>query len=227
MFVDSDDYICDGAVQVLYERLVADDSDMAVGKHTDVYDNGATNDAYCAFMKDAVLTRNDVFQGMGKYAVSAWGKLYKREMLESIRYPALKCAEDLWVFPAILDQCTRISVVNQTVYYYFQNAESITQKKSEQAKCDELEAILRITELLWHRGFCESAKRYYAKAISKALLFARKAEARARFQKHFDRQKRKDLLKGQTFKTQAKWLLLYFPVIYTVIRYVKRTVGRD
>ena len=100
-------------------------------------------------------------------------------------------------------------------------------KKSERAKYDELEAILSVTELLWQRKFYESAKRYYKKAISRALLFAGKAEARALVQKYFDRRKRKELLKGQTVKTRAKCLLLYLPFMYTVIRYIKRTVGRD
>ena len=35
MFVDSDDYLSLDAIQCLYERMIADGSDMAVGKHVD------------------------------------------------------------------------------------------------------------------------------------------------------------------------------------------------
>ena len=54
MFVDSDDYLSENAVEVLYERMVVDGSDMAVGKHADVYDDGTINDTFCRWMENSL-----------------------------------------------------------------------------------------------------------------------------------------------------------------------------
>ena len=200
MFMDSDDYLDDDAVQVLYQRIITDNSDIAIGKHVDVYEDGSTNGRFCGFIEDRILSQSEIYSSMGKYAVSAWGKLYKREVLAGIKYPSLKCAEDLWVFPQILERCNTISIVNKTVYYYYQNSESITHKKSEQAKSDELKAILNAARFLLHRNFTENAKCYYKKGICKALFFKNCSDARHIFKNCLNCKERKQLLKGQGTK---------------------------
>ncbi len=226
MFVDSDDYISEDAVQVLYERMISDGSDIAIGKHTDVYEDGSTNGGFCAFMKDAVLTKEDIFSVAGRYAVSAWGKLYRREMLEGVKYPSLKCAEDLWVFSEVFDKSKAISIVDRTVYYYVQNPGSITHEKSEFRKRDELDATLKTAKFLWQNRFQTGARNWYGRGISKAILFDNKREGIKLFKEYFDHSQRRRLLKGQSIATRVKWLSLYMPIIFDVVRYTKQALGR-
>ena len=121
MFVDSDDFLSPDAVEVLYKRIVEDDSDMAVGKHTDLYENGDLNGSFCRWMKDAIVSKNDIFETMGsqnRIAVFSQVKLYRRYLFDDLRYPSLKCSEDLWVFPFLIERCERISIVDHLIYYY-------------------------------------------------------------------------------------------------------------
>lgn len=214
MFVDSDDFLSDDAIELLYNRIVCDGSDMAIGKHTDIYEDSSTNGAFCGWMTDSVISKEIVFERMSQtpfFAVSAWGKMYKRELLEGISYPSLKCAEDLWVFPLIIDRCKLISVVNKTIYYYFQRSDSIIHKKSEIIKHDELDATLNTVKILLKKGFEKSAFVWYERAICKAMFFNDKKIALKLFDKYFSSVEKRMLLKGVGFKTQIKWFSLYLP----------------
>lgn len=49
MVMDSDDYLNEDSVEVLYYRMISDGSDIAVGKHIDVYEEGRTDGGYCSW----------------------------------------------------------------------------------------------------------------------------------------------------------------------------------
>lgn len=226
MFVDSDDYLSEDAVEVLYDRITAGGSDLAVGKHTDIYEDGSTNSTYCSRMTDEVYSAREALSKMGDdnyIPVAAWGKLYRRKILSGISYPSLKCGEDLWVYPYIIEKCNSVSVVNKTGYYYFQRANSIMHKKSERAKYDELDAILHITRYFYDSGYVSSSQKFYAKAISRSLLFKKRRDAVNLFNKHFQVHERKQLLKQQSAKTHIKWMTLLVPVFFAVVRCIKKT----
>ena len=221
MFVDSDDWLSDDAIFVLYERLLLDGSDVAFGKHTDVFENGNMNEQFCTFMKDIVLSKEQIYKQMGKYPVSACVKLYKRELLNGISYPGFKCGEDLYTFLAIMDRCTKISIVDKIIYYYFQNADSITHRMSEQSKQDEVKVLLYTVDFLAQKGYIESARWYYAKCISKTLLLDNITWGLVLFKKHFKREVRRNLLRNQNLKICIKYFLMYFPVVYKTFRRIK------
>ena len=65
MFVDSDDFLHPDAVQVLYDRINNDKTDMAVGKHVDYYSDGNVNDICCSKMENAVVSREQLFMDIG------------------------------------------------------------------------------------------------------------------------------------------------------------------
>lgn len=230
MFLDSDDYLATDAVQVLYNRILSDDSDLAVGKHTDVYDDGTTNGWFCSWMEDAVLSADEVFAKLGEknyISVIACAKLYKRFLWESVVYPDHKCSEDLWVHPAIIEKCQKISIVNKTIYYYYQRHDSILHVMSEQAKQDDIRAALHLVAYLWERGFEKSARRWYSIGIAKALNMKNKQEAKALFQQYILPEERKALLSGQTLTTKLKWLCIHAPWLHYIIKSIKYLIGRE
>ena len=155
MFVDSDDYLSVDAVQVLYERITMDDSDMAVGKHTDVYEDGRKDGAFCSWMKDDILKTKDMLRSIRAskcLPLAPWGKLYKRHIFETIRYNTFMCGEDLMLYPLILDRCGQISVVDREIYFYFQRSNSLVHQKSECAKSDEVIASINFAKYLWNNN---------------------------------------------------------------------------
>lgn len=224
MFLDSDDYISPDAVQVLFERITADGSDIAVGKHADAYEDGSVDGKFCEWMQDSVLSSADVFTRLGEktyISVVAWAKLYKRSVLNGVYYPNHKSSEDLWVFPAIIDKCDKISVVNKTVLYYYQRPDSILHAMSEQAKRDDLCAVLQLVAFLWERGFEKSACRWYGIGIDKAMRMLSKKESLAIFRDSISHADREVLLHRQTYKKKLKWAAMYVPGLYEVLMCMK------
>lgn len=225
MFVDSDDYLSADAVQVLYERLVRDGSDMAIGKHTDVWEDGRKNGAFCAWMRDNVIKTEDMIasiRGSQYLSVSAWGKLYKRDLFETLRYNAFKCAEDLMLYSSILDKCEQISVVDREVYYYFQRNDSIIHQKSEQAKKDELIALIQFSKYLWRNNAHDGALHWYLRSVGQIYILDDRKWGIALFKENFDASMEKKLLKRVGLKYHLKRKGLSFPVLFDVYRWIKK-----
>ena len=229
MFLDSDDYLTLDAVQVLYARIVADCSDIAAGKHSDAYEDGSVDGRFCEWMQDSVLSPADVFMQLGEktyLSVVAWAKLYRRSVFKGVLYPSHKCGEDLWVYPMIIDKCKKISVVNKTVLYYYQRPDSILHVMSEQAKEDDLRAVLHLVAFLRERGFEKSAYRWYGIAVDKAVHMDNKKEAISLFCEFFPKADRNALLRKQIYKTKLKWMTMHVPGLYKAFKCMKHWMER-
>ncbi len=229
MFVDSDDYISADAVRLLYERMTADGSDMAIGKHTDKYDDGHEVGTYCEWMTDSVLSSEEVFLQMGEEqhaAVSVWGKLFHRSVIDGMEFPELICGEDMWVFFQSLGRCRQISFVDATIYFYYVRTDSVTHGRSERSQKDEVIANLRVVSFLRQMGYHAVAQKWLARTIDKALMMTDRPGKAQLFLEYLDDTQRKQLLRGQSLKLRVKWAMLNTPVFYSMVEYAKRMKGR-
>lgn len=228
MFVDSDDFLAHDTVQVLYERIVSDGSDMAMGKHIDAYEDERLDGASCCWIQDMVISGKDFcmwMDGRRNVPVSAWGKLYRRSIFETISYPSLKCGEDLWVFPEIMDRCQKISLVNRTIYYYFQRNTSLIHMKTEIAKRDELNATLHLTKYFIEKNIMNSAYAWYVRGIDKAGYFKNKKIAVTQFRQYFDRDMHNLIMRNLSRRERIKWLALFIPFGHEGYRSIRNIAG--
>ena len=226
MFVDSDDYLSADAVQLLYARLISDGSDMAVGKHTDVHEDGSTNGTFCEWMSDCVISGEESLRDVEekrRFAGAPWGKLYKNTLFEGITYPMLSCGEDTWVLPLILQRCKRISVCSFLVYYYYQHEKSIMHVYNERAQRDDLEANLHVAQFLLQNGYHQGAHIWYAKCVNFAWRYKNRKDGIKLFRIYFSKAERRTLMKGQKGKIWIKWVALHIPFLYGVIHMVRNT----
>lgn len=226
-FVDSDDSLPRDALEIMYDRLIKDGSDLVIGKHIDVYEDGNVNGAYCHWMENRVLSKEALLRVMGQtrhFPVSACGKLYKKELFDGISYPPITYGEDLWVFPPVVDRCEQISVVGETVYFYHQRADSAFHNKNERTRYEELTAMLHMAKYLQSQGIAEGAITWVQLAIDRAVEMKRKRDGAALIKEWFDASERRRLLNGCSLKTRCKWLSLYIPAIYHAVRWFKRMV---
>ena len=224
MFVDSDDYISSDAIQVLYDRIIKDNTDMAIAKHIDVFSDGNSNDRFCSWIKDSVITNGDVFSKMADdefFAVSVCVKMFKKSVFDGIFFPPLLCGEDLCVCLQVVNRCEKISIVNKTIYYYFQRSNSAVHKKTELIIKDEIEATLIAVKFLFENGYEKSACKWYERAVCKAFLCKKKREALMLFNKYFDFEQRKKFCNDFSIKTRVKWFSLYFPFLFFIIKVIK------
>lgn len=222
-FVDSDDYLSLDAIEVLYNRIVSDKSDLVIGKHIDIYDNGNTNDSFCSWMEDEILLQQDFLKAMGNkkyYPVANCMKLYKRKLFNGITYPDLECGEDVWVFPQIIDKCEKISVVNKTLYYYYQRTNSIVHQKSEKAKMDDLRAVLNLSKYFLNKNIIKSAKKWFAIGVNKAYAINNKSQRLQIINQYFGFFAGMKMIRNCEIKTILKWFSLYSEFLNSVLHFI-------
>ena len=133
-FVDSDDYIDKNAVEIMYNRILNDNSDIAICNYKCVTDNSDDYWDNTYPLKDEILSKNEILRKLVEYNhwhyVIACCKLYKKQLFDSIRFPVGKLHEDVFTAHLIFDLCARVSCLSSILYYYYQAPESITHNYS-------------------------------------------------------------------------------------------------
>ena len=146
VLVDSDDYIAENMVAILYSALIKHDADLALCSYIkgneDSYCFGDSND-FDSEEKDPLTAIHQIYNSSedAQLYVSAWGKLYKKELFNGIRYPEGKIFEDIYVTHRILYRCERIAVVSNKLVYYYQHPASIMNSQFSIKKLDYLQAL--------------------------------------------------------------------------------------
>ena len=220
-FLDPDDYMYPDSIQQLYDRARSDNSDMVIGNCIRTYADGTQSDP-CFTMDDAVYTREEVLDrltGFTAMPVMSCNRLLTRHCMEGVTYPEVRIGEDTMVFPQMLDRSTRISTVSAPTYAYFQREDSLMRsEKSEQAKSEDLYALLYIARYLWDNHRYDCAANWYTAAIKNGLTIRSRRDRLAKFQQTFDRHSRAELLKRMDLKGRMAWLCLHLPLMDRLLR---------
>lgn len=151
LFVDSDDILKTNAISKMYKTIKKTDTDMVIGaakkfgQEKEWYINMHVNKNIYTPGTKTILKNPELF-----YAIALWGKLFKRELVRSVKVPShLVFAEDqIITFHAYL-HAKKIAVVEEVVYYYRvrETMDSLTQSISDNAVrySNNLFEILAIT----------------------------------------------------------------------------------
>lgn len=121
----------------------------------------------------ACLTRMLCEQG---FTVSAWSKLYARELFADVRFPAGKLYEDVGTTYRLVLQCPEITVSAQRPYNYYHNSGSITKQSYTPAKLD----LIALTDQMCDDILAWSTSRDQAERTQVELL-VKKRRMHARF----------------------------------------------
>lgn len=125
-FLDSDDTIPQNALKLLYDTAQEYDAEIVCGQHMECFSEPesipvADGSPVC-FIGDEV--KQNLFHPL--VTLFASGKLYRRDLFASIRYPVGKRFEDAFTTPRLLFSAHRVVLIQQVVYCYFQRPGSIT-----------------------------------------------------------------------------------------------------
>ena len=229
MFVDSDDTIPNDAVSVMYERMVRDGSDMAVGRYITVEESGEQT-KNCLLVEDEVLLPESVLEKtctVGFAFWAPWGRLCKKSVYYGINYPRLKVGEDAWVYPQLIKNCSKISMISSFVYYYYQIPGSLTKSNSTQRMFDGFLGDLHVTREMLNLSLVLPARRWFNRTVHYALQTSQPIEALGIIKDTISPYELRLLLRGCGFKLYLKWLCLYVPGVYRAIRWVKTRLGYE
>lgn len=129
IFVDSDDYIENNMIELLYNGITENNADYCVCGFTTVTDTYDTIKEYIPQKqvisgKDALRMHYFTKEYSVNY-VTPWAKIYKSDMWKKLRFVEDICYEDIEIMPKVLLNSEKVVIISNTGYYYVQQKGSI------------------------------------------------------------------------------------------------------
>ena len=149
-FIDSDDIVVSTYIENLYVALKTAGAMLAVSWFREFKDEDKIKLDPTRFKAEDIssLDSKQCFYRLlcqDGVETSAWGKLYKIELFDQLRYPKGKIYEDIPVTYRAIEKAKKIAVINCEDYFYRQRDSSIQYQKFNIAKMD---AIKHMNELM-------------------------------------------------------------------------------
>lgn len=142
-FIDSDDVIAGDMIEYLCSMAERHNADMAVCQRTLINEEGKTLRGGAELFDDYVLTDNKAcmhdFLSVNRIDTVAWGKLYRRELFNEVRYPKGKYHEDVFTTYKLVALSEVIAVGAGRKYMYRIRGKSITQSSFSPKHLDAVE----------------------------------------------------------------------------------------
>lgn len=147
LFVDSDDFIACESIEYLYKGLVKQKADISIGSFTSFCD-GKHVSCSVDYVDYVDMRRDECFE---RYAsidaktsmplITAWNKLYKKDLFNGVKYPEGKLYEDAFTTYRVLDKARRVVVTPMILYFYRLNPQSILGQPFKEKHFEMVEAF--------------------------------------------------------------------------------------
>lgn len=243
-FIDSDDYVSNDYIEYLYNLLSNTNSDISICNPIYIYEN-KEKDIKDSIQNETIVKKMNSIEALemmlyqNYYDTSAWGKLYKIELFQDIRYPVGMLFEDMGTTYKLFLKSTNIVFGNAEKYYYLQRVNSISNNIFNYKKMDYLKFAEEIYNYVEKEipkiKNCASA-RVISVACNILLQLPEEDKYRLVKKKLYCKivEKRKGLIFDKNVRKKNKVIILlsYFPYkvfikIFDMIKkYNKRTVLR-
>ena len=215
-YVDSDDYLAPDAIELLLRLLQEQGAEIAVAdcvktQEDHVSFDRTTEEQIRLFTgKEACMT----LQGWELYMpmVTAWGKLFPRELLLREPFTEGRLHEDEATTYRLYAAVSRVALSSRPVYAYYQNPNSIMHTRSERSQRDTLLAYCEQIRFFRSQGETALAEAAEDKLLNVAVDFADRGEV------VFGTFLRSEAWQYRSLKTRPKTLIRY---------YGYRLTGRD
>ena len=144
-FVDADDYVSNYYIEKLYNAIKKQKSQIAQCDIQKVDSNGKFIKKM-GYEQETIKTYKDMIIDMMNDMhwienVVVGNKIYEIGLFKNIKFPLNKIHEDEFVTYKLYYLTKKISIVNESLYYYRQTNNSIMEKKYKIKNLDGLEAI--------------------------------------------------------------------------------------
>lgn len=182
LFLDSDDYMNENALQNLLEVQQKYQADLVIGAYCRTYDSGKSDAiVLLPFQQSEVELSEYDFWKLSMCNMSvivAWGKLYKKEVWEGECFPVGKINEDLGVLPHIIPKCKRIVCTNCVTVNYHMTDGSIMHGPFQIRHLDECEFRLECIQYLLRKEYIDIALFYWGEGVRKLIVGKQQLDAK-------------------------------------------------
>jgi glycosyltransferase involved in cell wall biosynthesis len=154
-FIDSDDWVDSHYLEALNNANMSCGTKLSVGLFARTCGENLPK------LEEITYDRHrtyDFFLNNNVNAIVSCGKLFHVEDFRCLRFPEGKLHEDEFITYKILFKYPEIAVVNQPIYAYYQNTNSITQQKWSIKRLDALSALEGQVSFFANNGYEEIAK---------------------------------------------------------------------
>lgn len=149
-FVDSDDMLAEGFIRTALEMAKIYQADFIAFSHVRC-EADARWPMKCQSQSENFETHvyGESVQKMQNFLIgaeigtTAWAKVYRRELFETIRYPVGKYHEDVFTTYKVVDKAHRIVTTSQVGYLYRKSPNSITTSGFSMKRLDSVEGKLQ------------------------------------------------------------------------------------
>jgi glycosyltransferase involved in cell wall biosynthesis len=140
MHVDSDDYLIPGAIECLYKKILAENSDVIVFNYMRESSNGVRK-TIRKIKKEQTVSEKLKFQS--HFYGACWNKIVKRNITRNMSYgqKGINNGEDLLYATEVFIRAKSISLIENPLYVYCLNYSSLTQIFSTDAQINTLTNI--------------------------------------------------------------------------------------
>lgn len=142
-FVDSDDYLKEDMIEVLYNEILQYDAEMVAVAFESFFEDGtrSTNPHSGEVFMYTKEEAMDCFLFNDYLTPCVCGKLYKRSLWKEIRCPEGKLFEDQFTTYKLIDQCKKVVYDTTPRYYYRKRMGSIGHSSFSKRTYDLYDAI--------------------------------------------------------------------------------------
>lgn len=168
MFVDSDDYMLPGMLEVMYSTLESKKSDLVICGTTE------TGGGYWRPIADVNYSINQLKESFvsllhTELLSPPWNKIYKKEIIRSNRFcEDISFGEDLLFNIQYLEKCENISFIKESPFYHEKENENSLVVKFNRNRLLDIEKVWVVVD-----RFSEDKEGLYSKYLRDLIVYVR------------------------------------------------------
>lgn len=147
-FIDSDDYIAPDYLEILLHLILQYKTSIATVQSIKT---NTSDFIGCENWKETVLNTSEALFQMcvnGWFGVSAWAKLYHRDMFANYRFPDGKLYEDMLTIPYVVAQSELVASSSKKLYYWYERQGSITHSTITEKNLSIFDGLFRFIQFI-------------------------------------------------------------------------------
>ena len=143
-FIDSDDWIHETYIEILYKQLRETNSDISVCNFfmTSTENFQVDNSKNETYMYSNIEALEQLYGELDVQLITAWGKLFRRELFDGISFPVGRIHEDEFTTYKLIYKANKIVLTTAQLLYYWQREDSIMgDRYNLKNKLDQIDAL--------------------------------------------------------------------------------------